>query len=154
MLTIYIPTLQEKVISFFKKNKIKIKYFQNLNKSKFKKTRCVNQIEDVCKNIEKTIKQTIQNTLNSLEKDSDVIVNTINSKLKKDSETRSYNLSRSLKSSFFTLISFIIVCCIIVSKIPRATLNNYLGRDVAEQLNKNLVNFMSRITHFLKVVIY
>ncbi len=114
----------------------------------------MNQIEEVCKNIEKTIKQTIQNTLNSLEKDSDVIVNTINSKLKKDSETRSYNLSRSLKSSFFTLISFIIVCCIIVSKIPRATLNNYLGRDVAEQLNKNLVNFMSRITHFLKVVIY
>ena len=60
MLTIFIPTLQEK------------------------KTRTVNQIEDVCKIIEKTIKQTIQNTLNSLEKDSDTIINKINMNLKKD----------------------------------------------------------------------
>jgi hypothetical protein len=44
----------------------------------------VNQIEDVCKIVEKTIKQTIQNTLNSLEKDSDVIITKINSILKKD----------------------------------------------------------------------
>lgn len=48
------------------------------------KTRCANQIEDVCKEVEKTIKQTIQNTLNSLEKDTETIVSTINIKLKKD----------------------------------------------------------------------
>lgn len=60
MLTIYIPTLQEK------------------------KTRCVNQIEDVCKIVERTIKQTIQNTLNSLEKDTDRVVQVINDKIKKD----------------------------------------------------------------------
>ncbi len=119
--------------------------------NQLQKTRCVNQIEEVCKNIEKTIKQTIQNTLNSLEKDSDVIVNTINSKLKKDSETRSYNLSRSLKSSFFTLISFIIVCCIAVSKIPAYTLKNYLGKDLAAQLNNNLVNFLLKFVYFFKI---
>lgn len=60
MLTIFIPTLQEK------------------------KTRCVNQIDDVCKQIEKTIKQTIQNTLNSLEKDTDAIINKMNDKIRKD----------------------------------------------------------------------
>ena len=36
------------------------------------------------KQIEKTIKQTIQNTLNSLEKDSDLVISHINNKLKKD----------------------------------------------------------------------
>lgn len=50
----------------------------------FKKTRCVNQIEDVCKEVEKTIKQTIQNTLNSLEKDTELLINKIDAKLKKD----------------------------------------------------------------------
>ena len=35
----------------------------------FQPARCVNQIEEVCKEIEKTINQTIQNTLNTLEKD-------------------------------------------------------------------------------------
>jgi uncharacterized protein Yka (UPF0111/DUF47 family) len=49
-----------------------------------KKTRCINQIDEVCKQIEKTIKQTIQNTLNSLEKDTDLIVNTIDQKLEQD----------------------------------------------------------------------
>ncbi len=44
----------------------------------------MNQIEEVCKEIEKTIKQTIQNTLTSLEKDTDAIVNNINIKLKRD----------------------------------------------------------------------
>lgn len=60
MLTIYVPTLQEK------------------------KTRCVNQIDDVCKQIEKTIKQTIQNTLNSLEKDTELVIHHIDEKLKRD----------------------------------------------------------------------
>lgn len=33
----------------------------------------MNQIEDVCRTIEKTINQTVQNTLNSLEKDCELI---------------------------------------------------------------------------------
>ena len=48
------------------------------------KTRCANQIEDVCKEVEKTIKQTIQNTLNSLEKDTDTVIDSINQKLHSD----------------------------------------------------------------------
>lgn len=76
MLTIYIPTLQEKVDLILISFSVELIFF--------KKTRCVNQIEDVCKQIEKTIKQTIQNTLNSLEKDSDQIINRINDKIKID----------------------------------------------------------------------
>ena len=125
MLTIFVPTLQEK------------------------KTRCVNQIEDVCKIVEKTIKQTIQNTLNSLEKDSDVIIQKINQKIRKDKETRSQNLSRTLKSSFFTLISFLMFSCICLSLVPKTALNNYLGRDYAQQLDKNLLKPYEELGKFL-----
>ena len=50
----------------------------------FQGSRCSNQIEEVCKAVEKTINQTIQNTLNTLEKDCDQIANIIEQKLKED----------------------------------------------------------------------
>lgn len=43
--------------------------------------RCANQIEEVCKEIEKTINQTIQNTLNTLEKDCEKIADIVDKKL-------------------------------------------------------------------------
>ena len=46
--------------------------------------RCANQIEEVCKEIEKTINQTIQNTLNTLEKDCQNISMLIDKKLQED----------------------------------------------------------------------
>jgi len=49
-----------------------------------KPSRCANQIEEVCKDVEKTINQTIQNTLNSLEKDCRQIVELIDEKVTKD----------------------------------------------------------------------
>uniref|UniRef100_A0AAX7VPB9 Dynamin N-terminal domain-containing protein n=1 Tax=Astatotilapia calliptera TaxID=8154 RepID=A0AAX7VPB9_ASTCA len=48
-------------------------YIPNPNKP----SRCVNQIEEVCRTIEKTINQTVQNTLNSLERDCELIVEAI-----------------------------------------------------------------------------
>ena len=47
--------------------------------------RCANQIEEVCKEIEKTINQTIQNTLNTLEKDCEKIADLVDEKLRNDS---------------------------------------------------------------------
>ena len=47
-------------------------------------SRCANQIEEVCKDIEKTINQTIQNTLNALEKDCDSITSLIDKTLEQD----------------------------------------------------------------------
>uniref|UniRef100_A0A8C8HZU4 G domain-containing protein n=1 Tax=Oncorhynchus tshawytscha TaxID=74940 RepID=A0A8C8HZU4_ONCTS len=44
-------------------------YVPNPNKP----SRCVNQIEEACRTIEKTINQTVQNTLNSLEKDCEIL---------------------------------------------------------------------------------
>lgn len=44
----------------------------------------MNQIEDVCKDVEKTINQTVQNTLNSLEKDCENIATLVEQKLQLD----------------------------------------------------------------------
>ena len=54
--------------------------------------RCVNQIEDVCKDIEKTINQTIQNTLNHLERDCDEIGQQVDLAIATDNQARSHNL--------------------------------------------------------------
>ena len=99
----------------------------------------MNQIEDVCKEIEKTIKQTIQNTLNSLEKDTDAIISNINLKLKKDSDTRAQNFSRTLKSSFFTLISFLVLTCVMLTFVSREILTKYLGKEGYSMIQSNLL---------------
>lgn len=44
----------------------------------------MNQIEEVCNDIEKTINQTVQNTLNTLEKDCENIATLIQEKLEQD----------------------------------------------------------------------
>merc|ERR1712012_770107 len=63
-------------------------YIPNPNKP----VRCVNQIDDVCKDIEKTINQTIQNTLNALERDCDDIGSKVDQAIAEDNSARSHNM--------------------------------------------------------------
>merc|ERR1719458_1485218 len=69
-------------------------YVPNPNKP----TRCVNQIDDVCRDVEKTINQTIQNTLNQLEKDCIEIGALVDSTIDNDNAARSYNLRASSRN--------------------------------------------------------
>ncbi|XP_060763414.1 uncharacterized protein si:dkey-98f17.5 isoform X2 [Neoarius graeffei] len=48
-------------------------------------SRCVNQIDEVCETIEKSINQAVQKTLDQLEKDCDLIAFSISNKLEQDS---------------------------------------------------------------------
>lgn len=72
-----------------------------------KGNRCVNQIEEVCMDIEKTINQTIQNTLNTLEKDCDQIADMVENKLQEDSARRSLNFRAFLRRILFSILIFI-----------------------------------------------
>jgi hypothetical protein len=54
-------------------------------------TRCVNQIEEVCQDIERTINRTVQNTLNTLEQDCETIMLLIEKQLEQDNVDCSYN---------------------------------------------------------------
>eukprot|EP00096_Caligus_rogercresseyi_P011950 TRINITY_DN4862_c0_g1_i1.p1 TRINITY_DN4862_c0_g1~~TRINITY_DN4862_c0_g1_i1.p1 ORF type:complete len:448 (+),score=119.13 TRINITY_DN4862_c0_g1_i1:47-1345(+) len=65
---------------------------------------CVNQINDVCKDIEKTISHTIQNTLNFLERDCDKIKSLIDDVIAKDNEAKSKNFFVNLKLMGSTLL--------------------------------------------------
>lgn len=66
--------------------------------------RCANQIEDVCKDIEKTINQTIQNTLNTLEKDCERIAQLVDQTIEEDNIARAYNIRASGKGNVLALL--------------------------------------------------
>jgi hypothetical protein len=57
-------------------------------------THCVNQIEGVCQDIERTINQTVQNTLNILERDCETLTVLIEKRLEQDSEDRGFNFRK------------------------------------------------------------
>lgn len=67
-------------------------------------SRCVNQIEEVCKDIEKTINQTIQNTLNQLERDCEQISTFVDQAIKVDDDARRHNFKAKVRYVIFFLL--------------------------------------------------
>jgi hypothetical protein len=70
-------------------------------------TQCVNQIEEVCQDIERTINRTVQNTLNTLEQDCETIVLLLEKRLEQDSVDCSYNFKNYSKSNKNHIIFFL-----------------------------------------------
>lgn len=103
----------------------------------------MNQIEDVCKDIEKTITQTIQNTLNQLEKDCDEIGDLVDSKIARDNEARSHNLRAGTKGLLLFFLGLTLPLALLVnllaSSFPEKMLKDLLGRDGMESLKLYLV---------------
>merc|ERR1712029_357013 len=98
-----------------------------------KQVRCVNQIEEVCKDVEKTINQTIQNTLNSLEKDCDAIEFLVDEAINEDNNTRSANIKAYLKSGFLYLLALTLPFAIIVTlalAMMEGVLNDLMGKEL------------------------
>merc|ERR1711936_1188765 len=78
-------------------------YIPNPNKQ----VRCVNQIDDVCRDIEKTINQTIQNTLNQLERDCDSIGEMVDEAINRGNRTRASNLRAWLQGGCLYLLAMV-----------------------------------------------
>jgi len=70
--------------------------------------RCENNIDRVCKTIEKTINQTIQNTLNTLEKDCFAVTSKISDIVEADNKAWEYNLKSKCISWMLSLISLLL----------------------------------------------
>ncbi|XP_032092583.1 uncharacterized protein LOC116522086 isoform X3 [Thamnophis elegans] len=68
-----------------------------------KPIRCVNQIEEVCRTIEKTISQTVQHTLNALERDCQLIEEATQRLLEDDKEARNSNFRAFFRGVFLGL---------------------------------------------------
>ncbi|KAM4535412.1 uncharacterized protein V3H82_025182 [Fundulus diaphanus] len=110
-------------------------YIPNPNKP----SRCVNQIEEVCRTIEKTINQTVQNTLNSLEKDCELVSEAITDKLLNDRQSSLENRRARCKSCFLTLLGFCIplalLAFVVLGTLSPELLEMTLGPQGTEALS-------------------
>ncbi|XP_062398652.1 uncharacterized protein si:dkey-98f17.5 [Sardina pilchardus] len=103
-----------------------------------KPSRCVNQIDGVCQTIEKSINQAVQKTLDQLEKDCDLICNTITNKLAEDRESVSYNKSSRFHSFMCGLMGVLLptlfILSFVVNTFTREEVNGLVGEGVATAL--------------------
>lgn len=83
-------------------------------------TNCTNQIESVCTQIEKAIKYSIQNTLNTLEKDCEQVTELIYARIEEDNSKRTRNLSSTFKGLFWFTLGVIVPIVAIISTFPMA----------------------------------
>ncbi|KAM9745290.1 uncharacterized protein ACNS7B_009705 [Menidia menidia] len=110
-------------------------YIPNPNKP----SRCINQIEDVCRTIEKTINQTVQTTLNSLERDCELVSEAITDTLGNDRLTSLTNRRSRCKSCFLTLLGFCVPLALLafvaLGSLSKELLEMVLGQQGTETLS-------------------
>jgi len=121
--------------------------------------RCENQIESVCKEIDKTINQTIQNTLNRLESDCEMIQMKIDRILEEDATRGSLNLRSSIISFLLFLFGTFVGLFLAVSFFPMDFLDAHGFRvyvDPVETFWKQVPSkyeFQTRVTLGVGVLI-
>lgn len=120
-------------------------YIPNPNKT----VRCVNQIDDVCRDVEKTINQTIQNTLNQLERDCDQIGKQVDHVIAVDNASRSHNnwaMSKGVLSGLMGLLAIAtLVVNFLTSSLSDKLIKDVLGRDGYTYLTIYLVQLFNII---------
>ncbi|XP_076126333.1 uncharacterized protein LOC143106045 [Alosa pseudoharengus] len=103
-----------------------------------KPSRCINQIDEVCQTIEKTINQAVQKTLDQLEKDCDLICSTITNKLAEDRENVRYNNSSRFHSFMCGLMGLLLpalfILSFVVNTFTREELDSLVGEGFATAL--------------------
>ncbi|XP_041957245.1 uncharacterized protein si:dkey-98f17.5 [Alosa sapidissima] len=103
-----------------------------------KPSRCINQIDEVCQTIEKTINQAVQKTLDQLEKDCDLICSTITNKLADDRENVRYNNSSRFHSFMCGLMGLLLpalfILSFVVNTFTREELDSLVGEGFATAL--------------------
>ncbi|XP_040212134.1 uncharacterized protein LOC120943092 [Rana temporaria] len=109
-------------------------YIPNPNKP----SRCINQVEDVCKTIEKTITQTVQTTLNTLGRDCQKLTESIENALQEDDETAWRNRRARVRGCLFGLSGFLLPLFLFASalfgSIPQSVWAGLLGTSGVETL--------------------
>ncbi|XP_048868826.1 uncharacterized protein LOC125741665 isoform X2 [Brienomyrus brachyistius] len=123
-------------------------YIPNPNKP----SRCVNQIEDVCRTIEKTINQTVQNTLNSLEKDCELITDAIRNTLSIDRERSREKWRAQCKGCLLGLMGFSVplslLMLLLLGSLSRETVELTLGKEGTEALSMYLLPVLWAFDNF------
>merc|ERR1712008_389978 len=101
-------------------------YIPNPNKQ----VRCVNQIDDVCRDIEKTINQTIQNTLNQLERDCDNIGAKVNLAIAEDNTSRSHNMWAWTKGLCYFFLGILFPIALLLNVVLASSFSDKFIKDI------------------------
>ncbi|KAK1160086.1 hypothetical protein AOXY_G21588 [Acipenser oxyrinchus oxyrinchus] len=107
-----------------------------------KPSRCVNQIDGVCKTIEKTISQAVQKTLNQLDKDCDLICRTISDQITLDREYVGCNKSSYLQFLLFGTLGILLPVLLVISLL----LNSFSRDEVEGAVGKSLASLLHSST--------
>ncbi|XP_012254717.2 uncharacterized protein LOC105685307 isoform X2 [Athalia rosae] len=97
-------------------------------------TKCANQIEQVCQDIERTINKTIQNTLNTLEKDCTNIDQLIQNQLDKDEINQAYNFAKLRKAGIAIILPILMCMNLYMSVMGDEFMSSSYGETFAELL--------------------
>ncbi len=104
----------------------------------------MNQIDDVCRDVEKTITQTIQNTLNQLERDCDHIGALVDRAVEDDNSARAHNLRARGKGLGMLFLGLVLPAAVVLnflaSSLSDKMLREYLGTDGTDALKMYLVS--------------
>jgi hypothetical protein len=96
-----------------------------------KPTRCANQIDEVCVEIQKVIEQTIQNSLNNLEADCEVLNTKLQTMLNTDTENRALNWKHTIRSwclgGLGVLLPVILFVSLVVANSSVAAMREHIG---------------------------
>eukprot|EP00117_Sycon_ciliatum_P013676 scpid72947/ scgid14246/ Sarcalumenin len=117
-----------------------------------KPARCENQLEQVCVDIDKTINQTIQNTLNTLEKDCETIARLTAEKLEKDRQDRSYNLRARSKGVLFGLLGFMLPLVLLVHFLASESSNVFMAKLADDDIVNLIRTYLSPVAGFWQFV--
>lgn len=118
-----------------------------------KPSRCMNQIEEVCKDVEKTINQTVQNTLNSLEKDCENIATLVEQKLQLDSESCSYNLRSWMKGVLFYILGSLLPLLLLVDFLVHdAVSNEFISSMLGTSIHETVLLYLKPVRGMWHVI--
>jgi len=117
-----------------------------------KPNRCVNQIEDVCKDIEKTINQTIQNTLNTLEKDCEKIGTLVDEAIHKDNCAKSSNYRAVFKGGFLYVLSVTLPLALMLNLLVGVVSDKFLQSTLGQSGYDMLKLYLAPVRTFWRGV--
>uniref|UniRef100_A0A4W4F6H9 Dynamin N-terminal domain-containing protein n=1 Tax=Electrophorus electricus TaxID=8005 RepID=A0A4W4F6H9_ELEEL len=112
-----------------------------------KPSRCVNQINEVCEAIEKSINQAVQKSLDQLDKDCDLITTSISNKLAQDRAEISYNKSSRFNSFLCGVLAVFLPTLFILSFLIDTFFPEDLNTLVGEE-------FATALYFFMRIVLY
>nr|XP_039267066.1 uncharacterized protein LOC120342343 [Styela clava] len=111
-----------------------------------KQSRCVNQIDDVCKEVERTINATIQNTLNQLEKDCNDIADAIDEKLRIDDEACSFNRKAKSRRCIFSLFGLFLPMLLVANFLAVGMSDDFLHSTLGTSGTATLRKYTSPVS--------